>query len=73
VTDFTLSEADKAQGLWLRLRAHFEERLALARQRNDAIQPEDMTAALRGEIKTLKGLISLGDDRPIVTGADYAP
>ena len=68
MTDFALSEADKAHGLWLRLRAHFEERLALARQRNDAIQPEDMTAALRGEIKTLKGLIALGDDRPIVPG-----
>ena len=33
VTDFQLTEHDKAQGLWLRLRAHLEDRLADARRR----------------------------------------
>lgn len=71
---FLLSEHDKAQGLWLRLKAYFEDRLAYARQRNDAVQPEDQTAALRGRIACLKELIALGDDRPVVlTGDDDAP
>ena len=69
MSDFTLSESDKAQNLWLRLKDHFVDRLAYARTRNDnPLLSEQDTAALRGEIKTLKGLIALGDDRPIVTG-----
>lgn len=67
---FALTTADKANGLWLRLKEHFEHRLATARLRNDAIQPEAETALLRGEIRCLKGLIALGMDRPIVTGND---
>jgi hypothetical protein len=76
VTDpFTLTEADKAQNLWLRLKVYFAARLELARIRNDdAMLTEQATAAIRGEIKTLKGLIALGDDRPVITtGDDGAP
>lgn len=62
---FDLTEHDKASGLWLRLRAHLQDRLAAARERNDRVQPEADTAAIRGEIKTLKVLIALGDDRPM--------
>ena len=68
ITEFILNDFDKSQGLWLRLREHMEERLAFARQCNDKVQPEDQTAVLRGEIKCLKGLIALGDDRPVVDG-----
>lgn len=69
MTDFLLSDTDKAQGLWVRLRAHLEGRLAAARVRNDKPLTEPETALLRGEIKTLKHIIALGDDRPqIVTG-----
>jgi hypothetical protein len=67
VTDFTLTENDKASALWLRLKAHFEERLAAARLRNDYLaQSERDTAALRGEILTLKRLIALDADRPVI-------
>lgn len=72
MNDFYLSEQDKAQGLWVRLKSHLEDRLAVARQRNDAVQPESDTAALRGEIRCLKRLLSLGDDRPM-TGDDLQP
>lgn len=68
MSDFQLSEHDKAQGLWLRLRAHLEDRLALARIRNDTLLTEYETALLRGEIRCLKGLIALGNDRPVMTG-----
>lgn len=73
MADFQLSEHDKAQGLWLRLKAHLEERLALKRIRNDTLLGEYETALLRGEIKCLKRIISLGDDRPIMTGGEQPP
>lgn len=69
LSEFTLSAHDKAQGLWLRLNAHLEERLTDARVRNDASLTEPETAMLRGEIRCLKKLINLGDDRP-VTGEE---
>jgi hypothetical protein len=69
MNDFVLSEHDKSQGLWLRLKAHFEDRLADARQRNDAALSEPETASLRGEIRCLKRLMALGNDRPM-TGTE---
>jgi hypothetical protein len=68
MTDFRLSEHDKSTGLWLRLRDHLTERLSAARVRNDMLLPENDTAMLRGEIKTLKRILSLGEDRPVLTG-----
>jgi hypothetical protein len=70
---FELSEADKASALWLRLKEHLETRLADARKRNDGVQPEADTAALRGEIRALKRIIALGDDRPFLTGLGEQP
>jgi hypothetical protein len=70
VTDFELTEHDKTSSLWMRLKAHLEGRLAVARIRNDAVLPEPETSALRGEIKTLKALIKLDAARPILTGED---
>lgn len=68
MADFTLSDNDKAQGLWVRLKAHLEDRLTAVRKRNDNPLTESETAVLRGEIRTLKHIIALGDDRPILTG-----
>ncbi len=74
MTDFALTEHDKSSPLWLRLKDHFLDRLAIMRARNDnALLTEAETAAIRGEIKCLRGLIALDDDRPVVTGADDAP
>lgn len=72
MTDFQLTPHEKTQGLWLRLAAHLEDRLALARIRNDGQLHEHATAMLRGEIACLKKLIALGADRPIMTGEDEA-
>jgi hypothetical protein len=73
MTDFRLTDNDKSTPLWLRLKAHLEERLAAARVRNDMPLPENDTAMLRGEIKALKRFIALGDARPVMTGEDEAP
>lgn len=63
---FELTEGEKSHPLWRRLRAHMEDRLAGHRVRNDdGSMTETQTAALRGQIKCLKGLIALGDDRPL--------
>ena len=71
--DFQLAAHEKASHLWQRLRAHLEDRLAFARMRNDAVLlSEHDTAALRGEIRSLKRLIALGDDPPM-TGNDEQP
>jgi hypothetical protein len=63
---FELSQQDRATSLWLRLSAHLEDRQAACRVKNDRDMPEEETAALRGEIKTLKGLIALGAERPVI-------
>lgn len=69
---FILTENEKATLLWARIKGHLNDKLAAARRRNDTPQSEQETAMLRGEIKTLKGIIALGDDRP-VTGDTGTP
>jgi hypothetical protein len=61
-----VARPDGLPALWLRLSAHLEDRLAACRVKNDRDMPEEETAALRGEIKTLKGLIALGAERPVI-------
>ena len=70
MTDFALTDNDRASSLWQRLRAHLEDRLSQSRSRNDnEALTEQETAALRGRIRLLKSLIALGDDpRPFATG-----
>jgi hypothetical protein len=67
VTDLELAPGEKSHPLWIRLKAHLQDRLAAARVSNDnpaLTEPE--TAALRGKIAMLKTLIQLGDDRPVI-------
>lgn len=64
--DFTLTEPDKHTPLWIRLKAHLEQRLMDARKRNDGALSEADTASLRGEIKSLRHLIKLGDTRTLI-------
>lgn len=62
--EFKLSPGDRVQPLWAKLKAHLEERLAKARERNDADLTPDQTAKIRGEISCLKRLLALGQDEP---------
>ena len=63
---FELSDGEKAHPLWRRLRAHLEDELGRLRRRNDdPTQGELETAALRGQIRCLKVIMALGDDRPM--------
>jgi len=64
---FVLEDGERRHPLWARLKAHLTERLAQCRIRNDrATLTEQETAALRGEIKALKGIIALGDEPPLI-------
>jgi hypothetical protein len=64
--DFQLSPSDKASSLWRRLKAHLDDRLARLRIQNDNPQA-DGGASIRGEIRAVKSLIALGEDRPVIT------
>lgn len=65
---FLLSPQERNSALWLKLRAHFKDKLALARGKNDGMQNDaTVTAALRGDIRTLKAIIALDADAPEVS------
>ena len=65
MTDFDLTDGERNHPLWLRLKAHWLGQLDVLRKRNDsATMTEPETAALRGHIKCLKGVIALGDVLP---------
>ena len=74
INHFVLSDNDKAQPIWARLRAHAESELTRLRIMNDSEKLTEMeTATLRGHIKCLKVLLHLGDDPPDMTGDQGAP
>jgi hypothetical protein len=67
MTDFSLTEHDKASPLWLRLKIHLQDRLAELRHQNDRPNlTEQQTALLRGQIYGLKDVIALDADRPVI-------
>ena len=63
---FFLTDGDRLNPAWVKLLDHLKERLAAARSKNDHAQSEIETATLRGQIKELKYLISLSEDRKIM-------
>lgn len=67
---FTLSTAEVNTPVWFKIKGHLEQRLERVRGLNDAPRPEAETAALRGEIKALKGLLALGKELPPIETAD---
>lgn len=65
---FRLNEMEKASPLWRRLHAHLQERLDHKRRVNDIPHTPEETAALRGEIATLKYLVDFEKPLTIVDG-----
>lgn len=67
---FALTPGDKISSTWLKLVPYLEEELRIARAKNDDIQGKltpDETARLRGDIRTLKRIIALGDTLPVIS------
>jgi hypothetical protein len=73
MADFDLTKLERASPVWARLKGHMQDRLATMRLRNDNPQTEAETAVLRGEIRCLKSLLALDNDRPFLTGQDDQP
>jgi hypothetical protein len=66
-----LTPDDLTSFTWLKLKKHYEERLALLRRRNDKPLSEMETAYLRGEIQALKNSLALGNNLdPAIEEAD---
>ena len=61
-----LSKQEKESLLWLKLKAHFEGRLEIARKRNDSALDAMETARLRGYIAATKEFLGLDLDVPTV-------
>jgi hypothetical protein len=64
---FELRDADKLNPLWARLSGHYRDRLAMLRAQNDADLSAEETARIRGQIKEVKALLSMGRDKPIIS------
>lgn len=61
-----LTTGDKNSQAWLKVEAHCHYRLNTLRSMNDGDHDERKTAEIRGRIKELKNILSLGADRPII-------
>lgn len=66
MTERVLTEQDRHSACWLKLKAYYEERLALLRVQNDADLNDMDTAKLRGRIKEIRALLGLGEDKPVI-------
>ena len=56
--------------VWLKIQAHFQDRLASMRKRNDNPLSELETATLRGRIAEIKEILSLAEPPPVVIEND---
>jgi hypothetical protein len=62
---FALTDQERVTPLWIRLMAHFDDRLRRLRLQNDnATLTAEQTAAIRGEIACVKALQRLNTPRP---------
>lgn len=58
---FVLSAKDRQEPLWMKLMAHFDERLRRLHIALEQDKPEAETAKLRGEIKAYRNLLKLNE------------
>lgn len=59
-----LTKEERNSPLWMKLKPHFEARLAKLRADNDKSEDVLVTEKRRGRIAELKDLIELGSDKP---------
>lgn len=63
---FALTPSERQSALWGKLLAHFEDKLRDARGRNDGDHGVKATNNIRGQIGTLKALIDLDKEPPVL-------
>lgn len=59
-----LTQRDRDSDTWEKLHAYLTERLDELRRKNDNDMGEIETARLRGQIREVKGLLALGNEKP---------
>lgn len=64
--DFILTDSDKISPTWINLSKHLESRLEQMRKRLEGDLDQMQTASLRGQIKEIRRILSLAEDRPFV-------
>lgn len=69
--EFSLTRDERHSALWKKLTEHLTERMNEARRRNDNDLNEIETARLRGRIKELSYLVSLGNESEPENVADH--
>ena len=67
--DFT--PYDKESSTWIKLKAHYEERLHLLRMKNDHQFPEEQRNILIGQIQEVKALLALDVERPVMPAQGF--
>lgn len=65
-----LTPAETNSPVWVKLERYLTHALERARKRNDDPLTADQTALVRGEIKALKALLSLGRPLPPIPSRD---
>lgn len=65
---FVLTDGDRRNPLWLKLKEHFEKRLHDLHGKIEGEQTEQQTATLRGQIRCFREILRLGDEPPPFDG-----
>lgn len=59
-----LTPGDRQSAVWQKLKKYIDAQLEQLRKRNDGPLTNERTLELRGQIRALKALLSLGTDAP---------
>lgn len=63
---FQLSAGERSTPLWQRIQFELRAKLADLREQNDSQLDPLQTANLRGQIQTLKSILDLGSEPPVL-------
>ena len=67
LSPFKLTEYEKQSSTWERVKAHLEERLQIARERNDGLMPENERHVLLGAIRQIREALAWETPDPKIT------
>lgn len=65
-----LNELDRQSATWLKIREHYDLRLASLRRLNDNSKSIEATEKLRGQIHECKLVLAMGDPSPAPVASD---
>lgn len=66
MTPMRLTAADKISPLWLRIKAHYADRLDTLRLQNDGAMDQESRSTHIGRIAEVRGILDLENDPPYI-------